>query len=67
MIWYFPTRSTAAWLGWSPAAIFIRTLGLRTFAQYDLAGNVVLQTNLEILNEQLAAKGYPTMHCIQRP
>ena len=29
--------------------------------QYDLAGNTVLQTNVEILNEQLAAKGYPTM------
>ena len=28
---------------------------------YDLAGNLVTRTNVEILNEQLAAKGYPTM------
>ena len=32
------------------------------FSQYDLAGNKVLETNLEILNEQLVAKGYPTMN-----
>ena len=38
--------------------------GVRTYApftEYDLAGNAVLQTNIEILNEQLAAKGYPTI------
>jgi hypothetical protein len=27
----------------------------------DLAGNITLQTNASILNEQLVAKGYPTM------
>ncbi len=32
-----------------------------TMSEYDLAGNLTLQTNVEILNEQLAAKGYPTM------
>ncbi len=37
------------------------TFGNGTFVQYDLAGNVVLQTNLEIINEQLVAKGYPTI------
>jgi hypothetical protein len=36
--------------------------GNGTMTQYDLAGNPVLQTNLEILNEQLSAKGYPTMN-----
>ncbi len=30
-------------------------------SEFDLAGNLLLQTNVEILNEQLAAKGYPTM------
>jgi hypothetical protein len=30
-------------------------------ALYDLAGHLVKTTNVEILNEQLAAKGYPTM------
>lgn len=29
--------------------------------EYDLAGHQILGTNLEILNEQLAAKGYPIM------
>jgi arylsulfate sulfotransferase len=32
-----------------------------TLTEYDLGSNAVLQTNLEILNEQLAAKGYPTI------
>ncbi len=35
--------------------------GTGTVTEYDLAGNAVLQTNLEILNEQLVAKGYPVM------
>ncbi len=29
--------------------------------EYDLVGNLLLQTNFSILNEQLAAKGYPQM------
>ena len=29
--------------------------------QYDLVGNVVKQSNLEIMNEQLIAQGYPKM------
>ncbi len=33
-----------------------------SLAQYDLLGNAVVETNLEILNEQLAAKGYPTIN-----
>ncbi|MGC2110862.1 MAG: aryl-sulfate sulfotransferase [Candidatus Korobacteraceae bacterium] len=32
-----------------------------TLKEYDLAGNVTLATNVEILNEQLVAKGYPVM------
>ena len=34
----------------------------RNLNEFDLAGNIRrLQTNIEILNEQLAAKGYPVM------
>lgn len=32
----------------------------QTWREYDLAGNVVLETNWEIINEQLAKKGYQT-------
>ena len=34
--------------------------GNGALTQYDLAGNAVVQTNVEILNEQLTAQGYPT-------
>ena len=37
------------------------TCSYTTLSESDLAGNVTLQTNVEILNEQLAAKGYPTL------
>jgi hypothetical protein len=33
-----------------------------TFREFDLAGNLTLETNVEILNEQLVRKGYPTMN-----
>jgi arylsulfate sulfotransferase len=32
-----------------------------TLAEYDLAGHQIIGTNMNILNEQLAAKGYPIM------
>ncbi len=35
--------------------------GQGNFGQYDLVGNLLLLTNLEIMNEQLVAKGYPTI------
>ena len=34
-------------------------VGTTTVQQFDLVGDVVLETNLEIMNEQLAAQGYP--------
>ena len=37
------------------------TMSYTDLAEYDLAAHQVLGTNIEILNEQLAAKGYPTM------
>ena len=32
------------------------------FTEYDLAGNLVLQTTSQRINEQLVAKGYPTIN-----
>jgi arylsulfate sulfotransferase len=37
------------------------TMSYTVLSEYDLAGHEVLETNIGILNEQLAAKGYPTM------
>ena len=37
------------------------TLSNLKMNEYDLVGNKILSTNMEILNEQLAAKGYPVM------
>ena len=37
------------------------TMSYTKLNEYDLAGNLTLQTNVEILNEQLAAKGFPPM------
>lgn len=58
VIWYHP----------SPALLTRFEVGGHYFTmsytklnEYDLAGNLTLQTNLEILNEQLAAKGFPPM------
>ena len=43
-----------------PGGIFYST-GSESLFQFDLASNPVLVTNVEILNEQLVAKGYPTI------
>ena len=58
VIWYLP----------DPALLTRMQLGGNFFTMtpdqlsgYDLAGNLVLQTNYNIVNEQLAAKGYPQM------
>src|ERR1035441_9818073 len=37
------------------------SLSNNTLSEYDLAGNETLETNVGILNEQLAAKGYPVI------
>jgi tRNA-binding EMAP/Myf-like protein len=37
------------------------TMSYTTLSEYDLAGNETLESNIEILNEQLAAKGFPAM------
>ncbi len=58
VIWYFPspTLITRMQLGGN-----FFTMTSTQLSEYDLAGNVVLRTNYNILNEQLAAKGYPQM------
>ena len=37
------------------------TMSYTALAEWDLAGNQTLGTNLEIINEQLTAKGYPNL------
>ena len=66
IIWYFPnntglTPTQLAMARMEPGGLFWSYPSDTLFQQYDLAGNKVLETNLEILNEQLAAKGYPKM------
>ena len=56
VIWYVPQAASR----FEPGGYFYTYPG-SNFAQIDLAGNVVLETNPEIMNEQLAAKGYPTI------
>jgi hypothetical protein len=58
VIWYFP----------GPALVTRMQLGGNFFSltatqlsEYDLVGNLVMRTKYNILNEQLAAKGYPQM------
>ena len=66
IIWYFAnniglTPTQLAMARMQPGGTFYSYPTPQLFAQYDLAGNLVLQTNIHILNEQLAAKGYPQM------
>ncbi|HME32913.1 MAG TPA: aryl-sulfate sulfotransferase [Terriglobales bacterium] len=58
VMWYFPgelgiTRTEAGGNYFSMEDYVV--------SEWDLVGNLVLQTNPEILNEQLAAHGYPQM------
>jgi hypothetical protein len=58
VIWYFPAQVliTRTEIGGN---FFL--MAQMALSEYDLAGNKTLATNVEILNEQLAAKGYPVM------
>ncbi len=56
--WYYPAQVLVT----RPEAggnFFI--MSNTNLGEYDLAGNETLETNFNILNEQLAAKGYPVM------
>ena len=71
---YWPTATDVAGnvLWYYPGPMFIarREVGGNfftfpddsTFREYDMAGNATLETNIEIVNEQLVRKGYPTIN-----
>ncbi len=58
VIWYHPAQTLVTRV--EPGGL-IFAMSYTQLQEFDLAGNLLLQTNVSILNEQLAAKGYPTM------
>ncbi len=58
VIWYHPQQALLTRMEQGGNYF---TESYTVLSEYDLAGHEVLETNLEILNEQLAAKGYPIM------
>lgn len=58
VIWYYPGQMLMTRM--QPGGDFF-SMNFTTLTEFDLAGNVVRQTNYSIVNEQLAAKGYPQM------
>ncbi len=63
VIWYFPSASTNYSVidRMEPGGNFYSYPSVLLLEQRDLAGNLVAQTNVEILNEQLANQGYPQL------
>jgi hypothetical protein len=58
VLWYYPVPLLMDRM--EPGGNFF-SLNNTTLSEYDLVGNKTLETNVEILNEQLVAKGYPVM------
>ncbi len=58
VVWYF---SRQAFLTRMETGGNYFLMSYTALGEYDLAGNQILGTNVEIINEQLAAKGYPTL------
>ena len=58
VVWYYPGQALITRM---EAGGNFFTISQMVLSEYDLAGNKTLETNVEILNEQLAAKGYPQM------
>ncbi len=68
VLWYFPNDAN---MGLSVSVLALPRMETNGYfyslpaesiiQEYDLATNLVEQTNLEILNEQLTAKGYPVI------
>ena len=58
VLWYYPGQSimTRMEIGGN---FFLMANNYLT--EYDLAGRITMQTNVSIINEQLTAKGYPTL------
>ena len=66
VLWYFPNNTGLTLTILSlprilPGGVFYSYPSATLLQQYDLAGNLIKQTNVEIINEQLAAKGYPVL------
>ena len=59
-IWYLPGPNFVTRI--EPGGNMFAFPNDETFREYDLAGNVVLETNWNIINEQLVKKGYPTIN-----
>ncbi len=60
VIWYFPGPLFVTRM--EPGGNLFSFPDHMTFREYDLAGNVTLETNVDTLNEQLVRKGYATMN-----
>jgi hypothetical protein len=60
VIWYFPGPLFVTRM--EPGGNLFSFPDDMTFREYDQAGNVTLETNVEILNEQLVRKGYAPMN-----
>ena len=58
IIWYYPGQPHE--VRTEPGGNFFSVTNF-VFSEFDLAGNEILETNTGIVNEQLAAKGYPVM------
>jgi arylsulfate sulfotransferase len=58
VIWYFPQGTILTRM--QPGGNFF-TISNTVLAEYDLAGNELLETNPDIISEQLLAKGYPIL------
>lgn len=58
VIWYHPGQTLI--MRFQPGGTYF-TMSARDLVEKDLVGNVLRQTNVNILNEQLAAHGHPTM------
>jgi len=56
VMWYYPNLLLMTRM--EPGGNFFGFPDDLTFAEYDLAGNQVLQTTVQRINEQMAAKGY---------
>ena len=55
VIWYYPAQALVTRM--EPGGNFF-AMDFTNLTEYDLAGNETLHTDVEILNEQLVAKGF---------
>ena len=58
IIWYHPAQTLLT--RFEQGGNYF-TMSYAVLSEFDLSGNEILETNVNILNEQLTAKGYPTL------